>query len=118
MRFFLGPNNGSAAADYFWEMTPVHAEEADGAGLHPVADVADGCRKKSGELIRRHLARGHGELGDALAFGHVARIGNIIRRVGEYDLRLIALHQCEVRLNAGGVSADKSMLPAIQRKPG
>ena len=83
----------AACHEQFIEMAPVHADEGDGAIGAVGADLFEGGREEGRELVFRHLARGHRELGvlDLPESRHVAVDRHIIRRVGEHHLRLLAL---------------------------
>ena len=83
----------AACHQQFIEMAPVHAHEGDGAVGAVAADLLEEGREEGRELVLRHLARGHRELGvlNAPEARHVTADRHIIRRVGEHHLRLLAL---------------------------
>ncbi len=103
------------------EMTPVHAHEGDGA----IAAVASAIRLEDGreegrERCVRHLPRGHRELGvlHVPETRDVPADGDVIRRVREHHLRLLALQQTDIRVFLGCIGAQDAViaeLPEVSR---
>src|SRR5690606_16563048 len=93
-------------------MTPVHADEGNGAGSTHFGNSDAGLLEKPSELGVRHLARRHGELAVPLLAepGHIAFYGHVIGWIRKADSCFLALHQQGVVVRRQSVAADEAMI--------
>ena len=93
---------------------PVHADEVDRAVAAEGDQIGEG--RAIGTRVNsasRHLARGHGELAmaDLAEPAHVAFDRDIVGRVGEDHLGLLAVHQGGDHVGIERIAADQPMRP-------
>ncbi len=90
-------------------MPPVHADEPDGAVAGDACRMAERLLQEGGESGRGHLARSHGELAvaDPAKPADMAVNGKVVGRVGEHQVRMVALHQHGEALTVAGIAAQQ-----------
>ena len=79
------------------------------------ARFAEARAQEGGELARRHLARGHGELAvlDPARAADVAVDLHVVGRIGEDHPRLLAVHQPTDDVGVERVAADQPVRPEL-----
>jgi hypothetical protein len=83
--------NGFPGGEQLFNVTPVHANEMNGATARPARRMTERSSQKCFKLRRGHLARGHCEITvlDRAQPRRVAVDRDIVRRICEHHVRLV-----------------------------
>src|SRR6266446_2932315 len=76
-------------------MFPIHAYEVNRAGFAVPLKMTKTIGQEARKLLFAHLSRGHGKLSmfNGAIPGGVTVDSHVIRRIGKYDVCLLAIHE-------------------------